>query len=188
MNEVTFRTSRLYYRTAEFVTSAISPMPLVAPLASGAASNKYPPHLLKCLPRAAGRHASRPVKFGQYAFDPLGGNGTAEQIALHLHATIGDHRLELLFRFRAFGGRRHSERLPETRNCFYDLARVSLIDVSDEGLIDFQLVEGKAPEIAERGIARRGNGLPARSEGTVRTLGVLGRFGLRFEFASCRVL
>src|SRR6516225_7058996 len=78
----------------------------------------------------------------------------AEQEALHLAAAERLDLLQLLSGFHALGRGRHSEMLCKACDCQHDRHRiVARRQPADEATIDLDLVEWKAPQIAERRVA-----------------------------------
>src|SRR5882672_5054299 len=87
--------------------------------------------------------------------DDLGvGPRAAEQKALALVATLGAKAAQLGFGLDAFGGDGHTEADAEADNRTHDRLRVAVgAEVAYERLVDLDLVERKASEIAQTGIA-----------------------------------
>src|SRR3990170_2550855 len=87
--------------------------------------------------------------------DDLGvGPRAAEQKALPLVAAFGAQTAQFGFGLDAFGGNRHAETDAEADDRTNDRLRVEVgSEASHERLVDLDLVERKAPEIAQAGIA-----------------------------------
>ena len=83
----------------------------------------------------------------------IGGQGAAEEIALHGIAALRSQKIELLLGFDAFG---HDPEMQATGHGDDggDDGRVVLVyrDISHESLVDLDDVDGQALEIAQRGI------------------------------------
>src|SRR5580704_13859841 len=83
-----------------------------------------------------------------------GGQGPAKEVALSFRTVPGLKECELLLRFDAFGNHALLEVPAHINDGAYDgrVIRISR-DLVDKGLVNFQDIDGKLPEIAEAGIA-----------------------------------
>src|SRR5208282_262716 len=83
-----------------------------------------------------------------------GGYGPAEEVALPFRAMMGLKECELFLRFHAFGDHTQPEVLAHINYGAHDGSVLGIDrDPADEGLVDFQDVNGKLLKIAEAGIA-----------------------------------
>src|ERR1043166_4052081 len=79
--------------------------------------------------------------------------GRAEQKTLHLRAAQRAEEFLLSFRFHALGRRRHVARLGDADDRLHDGERaIRPADILDERAVDFDLVERKTLQIAQRGV------------------------------------
>src|ERR1700737_574243 len=95
-----------------------------------------------------------PAEFEQQLFDLGRGSCRAEQEALHLVATFGAQPVELVHGFDAFRRGRDVEAAAKAGDRPHDRNAIGTIrQILHERAIDLDLVERKAPEIAEAGIS-----------------------------------
>ena len=82
------------------------------------------------------------------------GWGLLKQVALELFATFSVQERVLGFGLNAFGHDAHAERASQTNDRANDgEAVITVVEVTDEALVDLNFVEWEATQIAERRVA-----------------------------------
>jgi hypothetical protein len=77
----------------------------------------------------------------------------AEEIALHFGTANRLKLFQLVLRFNAFCCRYNAQAFGKACDCADEGERFgSIREIIDEGTIDLNLVEGKTPEVTERGV------------------------------------
>ena len=108
------------------------------------------------LPPASCQQLSRPGKQARQQGGNLArGQRSAEDIALHLGASLGPDLRELVVRLDTFGRRRRAKAARQSANSPHDgSAALTCRKIANKGSVDLDLVERKTVQIAQTGITR----------------------------------